>query len=106
MGAMTDGVTIWVNPRCSKCAGAESLLAERGVAADRVLYLDAPPSRAEIERVLRLLGTDDPRALVRAGEAAYRELGLADADRDRLLDALALTPSGVPRRVAAAFLAA
>lgn len=58
---MADGVTIWTNPRCSKSRGAEALLAELGVPVERVLYLDTPPSRVDIERVLRLLGTDDPR---------------------------------------------
>jgi arsenate reductase (glutaredoxin) len=93
------GVTIWANPRCSKSRGAEALLAERGIEVERVLYLAEPPSRAEIERVLGLLGADDPRTLIRAGEPAYRELGLAGADRERLLDALAERPELIERPV-------
>jgi arsenate reductase (glutaredoxin) len=96
---MSDGVTIWANPRCSKSRGAEALLTERGLEVERVLYLETPPSRAEIERVLGLLGTDDPRALVRTGEAAYRELHLADADRDGILDALTTHPELLERPV-------
>ncbi len=61
-------VTVWYNPRCSKCRGAEELLAEHGVAADKVRYLDDPPHRAELERVLALLGLDDPRGMMRTGE--------------------------------------
>ena len=53
-------VVVWYNPRCSKCRGAEQLLAAHGVAAERVFYLDHPPDRTEITRVLALLGTDDP----------------------------------------------
>ncbi|HWG92770.1 MAG TPA: arsenate reductase (glutaredoxin) [Mycobacteriales bacterium] len=96
---MTEPVTIWTNPRCSKSRGAEALLAERGVPVERVQYLDEPPSRAEVERVLGLLGTDDPRVLVRTGEPLYAELGLADAARDELLDALAAHPSLIERPV-------
>jgi arsenate reductase len=96
---MTDSVTIWTNPRCSKSRGAEALLAERGVAVERVLYLDSPPDRAEIERVLGLLGTDDPRVLLRAGEPLAAELGLAGADRDAVLDALATHPQLIERPV-------
>jgi arsenate reductase len=96
---MTDGVTIWANPRCSKSRGAEALLAERGVEVERVLYLEQPPTRAEIERVLSLLGTDDPRALTRTVEPLYRELDLAGADRDQLLDALAEHPELIERPV-------
>ena len=74
---MTDaGVVVWYNPSCSKCRGAGELLAAYGVPEQRVCYLDNPPSEAEIARVLALLGTDDPRALMRTGEARYAELGL------------------------------
>jgi arsenate reductase len=96
---MTEPVTLWTNPSCSKSRGAEALLAERGVAVDAVRYLDTPPSRQELERVLGLLGTDDPRVLVRTGEALYAQLGLASADRDELLDALATHPELIERPV-------
>ncbi len=72
---------------------------ERGVAADYLHYLDDTPSRAEIERVLGLLGTDDPRTIVRTGEPVYRELGLADADRDALLDAMVAHPILIERPI-------
>jgi hypothetical protein len=54
-------VIVWYNPRCSKCRGAEQLLAEYGVPAQKMFYLDNPPPRAEITRVLALLGAADPR---------------------------------------------
>jgi arsenate reductase len=92
-----DDWTIWANPRCSKSRGAEQLLAERGISPQRVLYLQEPPSRAEIERVLRLLGTDDPRTLVRTGEPEYA--GLESASREELLDALAAHPRLIERPV-------
>ena len=99
MTGMADDVTVWFNPRCSKCRGAEELLADRGVDARFVHYLDTPPSRAEIERVVGLLGTDDPRALMRTKEPAYAELGLATASRDELLDAMAARPELIERPV-------
>jgi arsenate reductase-like glutaredoxin family protein len=48
-------VIVWDNPRCSRCRRAEQLLAAHGVPAQRVFYLDNPPPRAEITRVLALL---------------------------------------------------
>lgn len=82
--------TVWHNPRCSKSRGAVALLTERGIEPTLVRYLDDGPDRAALEDVLRKLGTDDPRAITRTGEARYRELGLASADRDALLDALVM----------------
>jgi arsenate reductase len=96
---MTESITVWANDRCSKSRGAEAILKERGVTYDRIPYLEQAPSRAELERVLALLGTDDPRVLIREGEPEYAELGLADADRDRLLDALSEHPSLLQRPV-------
>ncbi|MCE3555730.1 arsenate reductase (glutaredoxin) [Pseudonocardia sp. RS11V-5] len=94
-----DAVTIWHNPRCSKSRGALALLTERGVDPAVVRYLDDSPDRAALERVLAQLGTDDPRAIVRTGEKLYGELGLADADRDTLLDALAAHPILIERPI-------
>ncbi|MBK5306442.1 MAG: arsenate reductase (glutaredoxin) [Frankiaceae bacterium] len=96
---MTHDITVWANDRCSKSRGAEAILKERGVDYLRIPYLEQAPSRAELERVLQLLGTDDPRVLVRDGEPEYRELGLADASRDELLDALTQHPSLLQRPV-------
>jgi arsenate reductase (glutaredoxin) len=93
-------LTVWYNPDCSKCRTAHGLLAERGVDADYVRYLDEAPSRSELERVLALLGTDDPLAITRTGEPLYAELGLAGADRSTLLDALAAHPVLIERPIA------
>ena len=93
-------LTVWYNPHCSKCRTAQGLLAERGVDADYVRYLEEAPSRPELERVLALLGTDDPLAITRTGEPLYAELGLAGADRSTLLDALAAHPVLIERPIA------
>ncbi|MCW2571377.1 MAG: arsenate reductase [Frankiales bacterium] len=96
---MSEDITVWANDRCSKSRGAEALLQERGVDYLRIPYLEQAPSRGEIERVLALLGTDDPRILIRDGEPEYAELGLATASRDELLDALSRHPSLLQRPV-------
>ena len=94
-----DGVTVWFNPACSKCRTVQGILAERGVDADYVRYLEQAPSRTDIEAVLARLGTDDPRAIMRTGEAAYKELDLAGADRDTLLDAMVTHPILIERPI-------
>ena len=91
--------TVWFNPNCSKCRTVQGILAERGVDANYVRYLEQTPTRAEIEAVLAQLGTDDPRTIMRTGEAVYKELGLADADRDALLDAMVANPILIERPI-------
>jgi arsenate reductase len=95
---MSD-VVIWHNPRCTKSRQALALLREKGVEPEVVRYLDASPDRAALEEVLRKLGTEDPRAIVRKGEAVYKELGLAAADRDALLDAMVANPILIERPI-------
>jgi arsenate reductase len=95
---MSD-ITVWANDRCSKSRGAEALLQERGVDYVRIPYLEQAPSREELERVLVLLGTDDPAVLVRTSEPEYAELELSRATRDELLDALSSHPSLLQRPV-------
>jgi arsenate reductase len=91
---------IFHNPRCSKSRQALQRLHEAGVSPEIVDYLATPPTRARLEHVLRLLGTDDPRAIMRTGESLYRELGLAAVtDRDELLAALAAHPILIERPI-------
>lgn len=69
------------NPRCSKSRGALELLRERGIEPDVLLYLEQPPSVAELRELVRRLGLP-ARALLRTGEPEYAELGLADPSLD------------------------
>jgi arsenate reductase len=64
-----------------------------------VFYLDNPPPWAEITRVLALLGTADPRALMRTAEPRYRELGLGDAGPDELIEVMTRYPELIQRPV-------
>jgi arsenate reductase len=68
---------LYHNPRCSKSREALQLLQARGLAPEVVLYLETPPSAAEIRKLLKQLGLG-PRALLRIKEAPYKALGLDD----------------------------
>ena len=95
---MSD-VTVYFNPRCSKCRTAWSMLEEMGVDAEQYRYLDAHPDREELERVMALLGITDPREMMRTGEPVYTELGLTGAGRDDLLDAMVAHPILIERPI-------
>lgn len=95
---MSD-VTVWFNPSCSKCRTTQGILQERGVDADYVRYLEQAPSRDELVRVLGLLGSSDPRAIARTGEPVWKELGLASASDEEILDAMVANPILIERPI-------
>jgi arsenate reductase len=70
-------VTIYHNPRCSKSRATLELLHGRGIEPDVIEYLATPPDAKRLTQLLKLLGLA-PRDLMRKGEAAYKENGLAD----------------------------
>lgn len=72
-------VTIWHNPRCSKSRQTLELLKSKGIEPKVREYLKEPPSKAEIETLIDQIG-DDPRELIRDGEAEFKALKLRKAD--------------------------
>lgn len=94
---------IWVNPECSKCRSALSLLDERGADYTIRYYLRDPPTTEELSEVLTRLGLE-PWDITRLGEPVAGELGLAswprdDAGRSRWIDALAGNPALIQRPI-------
>lgn len=96
---MSEDTTVWFNPRCSNCRNARDILADQGVEPELFHYLDEAPSREEIERVMGLLGIEDPREMMRAKEDVYAELDLDRADRDALIDAMVDHPILIQRPI-------
>jgi arsenate reductase (glutaredoxin) len=95
-----DQVQVFHNPRCSKSRGALEILTERGIDADVVEYLQAPPDRATLERIVDAI-PDEPSALVRH-DARFKELGLdpkAYATRDAVVAVLLEHPELMERPV-------
>lgn len=90
---------MWFNGKCSKCRTTQGLLQERGVDADYVQYLETAPTKADLERVLRLLGADHAKAIARTGEPEWKQLGLADASSDEILDAMVAHPILIERPI-------
>lgn len=74
---MSDTTKIYHNPRCSKSRATLGALEERGIKPEIILYLEKPPSVKEIKTILTLLGVG-PRAIMRKGEEAYKQLNLGD----------------------------
>src|SRR6187402_156218 len=75
-------VTIWHNPRCGKSRQTLALLQEKGVTPTIREYLKQPPSKAEVETLLDMVG-GEPGALIRDGEAEFKALGKKKAEMSR-----------------------
>lgn len=98
---MAKPVEIFHNPSCSKSRGALEILNERGVDANIVRYLDTPPDRATLERILDAI-EDEPVALVRTGDQKFKDAGLTNADvatREQVVDVLLKHPEVMERPV-------
>ncbi|MEU8825473.1 arsenate reductase family protein [Streptomyces sp. NPDC048636] len=92
---------IWINPACSKCRSALTLLDAEGAGYTVRRYLEDVPSQDEIRAVLERLGLE-PWDITRTQEAAAKELGLKDwpredGARDRWIAALAEHPKLIQR---------
>lgn len=93
-------VTMYHNPRCSKCRQTLELLRGRGLEPEIVEYLETPPDAAELERILGLLGLE-PRELMRKKEEAYKAAGLdhENLDRAALIQGMADNPVLIERPI-------
>lgn len=91
---------LYHNPRCSKSRATLALLEDRGINPEIVLYLQDPPDRDTLRKLIRLLGIT-PRELMRTGEQAYREQGLDNPELtdDELIDAMHRIPKLIERPI-------
>jgi arsenate reductase len=100
---MTEEITIYHNPRCSKSRAALELLRQQGLEPHIVEYLKEPPSVNELASLLDLLDME-PRDLMRKKEEVYRQEDLAAADMTRqdLIQALHDHPRLIERPIVVA----
>ncbi|MFF1549681.1 arsenate reductase (glutaredoxin) [Rhodococcus erythropolis] len=95
---MTDmaSATIFHNQRCNTSRTVLGLIRDAGIEPTIVKYLDTPPTRSELEKLLADSGLE-PSQAVRKRETQYKELGLADASESEILDAMIEHPILIER---------
>lgn len=94
---------IWINPACSKCRSALSVLDAEGASYTVRRYLEDPPTVSELIEVLHRLGLE-PWDITRTAEPVATELGLKEwprdaASRERWITALAAQPKLIQRPI-------
>ena len=97
---MTDRVTIYHNPRCSKSRQTLQLIRDQGSEPRVIEYLKTPPDSDTLSSVLDALGCK-PRDLMRTGETLYSELTLAsdELSRSDLIEAMVNHPILIERPI-------
>ena len=96
---MTD-ITIYHNPACGTSRNTLALIRNSGAEPTGILYLETPPSRDELKKLIADMGIG-VRDLLRKNTEPYEQLGLAE-DRfsnDELLDAMLAHPILINRPV-------
>ncbi len=96
---MTD-ITIYHNPACGTSRNTLALIRNSGAEPTVILYLETPPSRDELKKLIADMGIG-VRDLLRKNTEPYEQLGLAE-DRfsnDELLDAMLAHPILINRPV-------
>lgn len=86
-------VTIYHNPNCGTSRNVLAMIRERGVEPEVVEYLETPPSREQLVKLVRDMGVG-VRDILRRKGTPYDELGLDDPalTDDQLLDAIVAHP--------------
>jgi len=95
-----SNITIWHNPRCSKSRDSFNLLEERKIDVEVFKYLETVPTKEELQGVLKMLGMDSARDLIRTKESIYTELNLKDEiSEDALVEAMVANPKLIERPI-------
>jgi arsenate reductase len=94
---MSEPVTIYHNPRCTKSRQTLELLQSKGVQPTVVEYLKTPPSADELKRILAALNKG-PREILRSKEAAEAAIG-KDLDDEALIAAMVANPIVIERPI-------
>lgn len=96
-------VTIYHNPRCSKSRETLALIEAQGIEPVVIRYLETPLDAATLRRILGQLDVG-AREILRTGESAYKELGLADESltEDQLIEAIVAHPELLQRPIVVA----
>lgn len=95
---MTSIATIYHNPRCNTSRTALKLIQEAGIEPTVVKYLETPPTKDGLRKLLNDAGLTASQA-IRKREPVYKELGLKDATEDELIAAMVTHPILIERPI-------
>jgi arsenate reductase len=97
---MSEKITVYQKPTCSKCRVTVGILKDRGVEFDAINYYETPVTTEELRGLIEKLGIT-PRELLRKDEQVYRDLKLGERDLsdDELISAMVENPDLIQRPI-------
>lgn len=92
--------TIWHNPACGTSRNVLAFIRAAGIEPDIIEYLQTPPDRETLKRLLHEMGMT-PRQLLREKGTPYQELRLGEVQwtDDQLLDQMLVHPILINRPI-------
>lgn len=97
---MADALVIYHNPSCSKSRQTLGILQQAGVEPEVVLYKQAPPDRATLEKIVAAVDVEASKLVRRDPE--FKEAGLTSADvqtAEQVVEVLLAHPALMERPV-------
>jgi arsenate reductase (glutaredoxin) len=97
---MSDQITVYEKPTCTKCREMNKFLAEQGIDFTKINYYIEPLSEKKLRDLIKKMGIK-PRDLLRSSEAVYRELGIGKKDfsDDEIIALMATHPDLIQRPI-------
>ncbi len=97
---MTDNITVYEKPTCTKCREMDRFLRESSVDFSKINYYLEPLSEQKLRELIQKMGIK-PRELLRPSEPIYRELGLGKKDfsDDEIVALMAKHPDLIQRPI-------
>ena len=95
-----SNITIYHNPACGTSRNTLEMIRNSGAEPTIILYLETPPGRAELVKLITNMGIT-VRALLRKNVEPYEQLGLADDSfsDDQLIDFMLQHPILINRPI-------
>ena len=97
---MSDQITVYEKPTCTKCRQMNRFLIEHGVDFSKVNYYIEPLNEEKLRELVKKMGIK-PRDLLRTSEPIYRELGLGKSEfsDDEIISLMAEHPDLIQRPI-------
>jgi arsenate reductase len=97
---MSDKITVYEKPTCTKCREMDRFLRESNVDFSKINYYLEPLGEKKLRELIKKMGIK-PRELLRTSEPIYRELGLGKKDfsDDQIVSLMVKHPDLIQRPI-------